>query len=453
MDPKLNVTSGSLLRLELPCDLQAVRPAVEACRRFLENQNLDENSVIACELALAEACNNAVEYADEAGQTHPVQVQILWTDDALELQVLDHAPGFEWPTSVMLPGTASEHGRGLFIIQSLMDEVSYLKGADANCLLLRKWLMTGAGKDPGGPETQVDWLPSHGYAASNNREGTPVHDPLNSSPRPSLEHYLVAHELQIARNIQQSLLPQALPSLPGLALSGYCLSAREVGGDFYDILPLANDNVLLVVADVMGKGVPAALFAATFRTLVRTMADLATRPAELLSRINRLMFSELSGVDMFITAQLALVQTHESRLVIASAGHCPVLCANEQGESCMISPEGMPLGILREAIYKEDTLALHDGSRVVFYTDGLIETRNPRGEFLGQAKLMQWLCEGVSLGLPAPELKEMFLAGLQQFQGSTPPTDDQTLLILEQKAARTNGAEVPLREALQLQVP
>ena len=83
---------------------------------------------------------------------------------------------------------------------------------------------------------------------------------------------------------------------------------------------------------------------------------------------------------MFITAQLALVQTNEPRLIIASAGHCPVLFANEQGENRTISPEGMPLGILREAIYKEETLALHSGARVVFYTDGLIETRNPKGE-------------------------------------------------------------------------
>src|SRR5205823_14500765 len=84
---------------------------------------------------------------------------------------------------------------------------------------------------------------------------------------------LLAHELEIARKIQHSLLPKTFPALPGFGLSGVCLSARQVGGDFYDVLPISSDTVLLVVADVMGKGVPAALFAATLRTLLRTRSE------------------------------------------------------------------------------------------------------------------------------------------------------------------------------------
>src|SRR6185503_15833404 len=126
---------------------------------------------------------------------------------------------------------------------------------------------------------------------------------------------------EIARNIQQSLLPKAFPALSGYELAGFCRSARQVGGDFYDVLPLGEDLVLLVVADVMGKGVPAALFAATLRTLVRTTAEWTQRPSELLARINRLMFDELSSVDMFITAQLVLVDTRQKQLTVAAAGH------------------------------------------------------------------------------------------------------------------------------------
>src|SRR5213078_2814923 len=128
-----------------------------------------------------------------------------------------------------------------------------------------------------------------------------------------------ARELDIARNIQQSLLPKTFPSLPGFGLAGFCLSARQVGGDFFDVLPLSSHSALLVVADVMGKGVPAALFAATLRTLIRAMAEWTHRPGELLARVNRLMYDELSGVDMFITAQLALADTRQGRLIVASA--------------------------------------------------------------------------------------------------------------------------------------
>lgn len=438
-DPLTN-SPGSAFRLELPCEIQAVRPAIEQCRQFLDQHGVDAETALSCELALAEACNNAVEYASVESQ--PISVFLAWLGDTLEIQVTDHALGFEWPKEITLPDPTAEHGRGLYIIEQLMDDVAYFKGPKENCLRLRKRIALPSPQDP---------LAGNSGIALDSAV-PPDQRPL-SRTQVNLERYLLAHELQIARNIQQSLLPQVLPTLPGFGLSGYCLSAREVGGDFYDILPLANENILLVVADVMGKGVPAALFAATFRTLVRTMSELASRPAELLSRINRLMFNELSGVDMFITAQLALVQTHEARLIIASAGHCPVLFVNEEGDNRTISPEGMPLGILREAIYKEETIPLHSGARVAFYTDGLIETRNPKGEFLGQAKLMEWLKEGATLGLNAQEIKDRFLAGLQQFQGATLPTDDQTLLILQQQASVPNSPIAPPADAPLVQVP
>src|SRR5437016_5163851 len=114
------------------------------------------------------------------------------------------------------------------------------------------------------------------------------------------------NELEIARKIQESLLPKSFPTLPGFSLSGYCRTARHVGGDFYDVIALPGKSALLVMADVMGKGVPAALFAAILRTLIRTGAELAVRPLDLLARLNRQMYEELSGVDMFITVQVAL---------------------------------------------------------------------------------------------------------------------------------------------------
>src|SRR5207244_13408913 len=104
------------------------------------------------------------------------------------------------------------------------------------------------------------------------------------------------------------------PPLTGFGLAGYCESARQVGGDFYDVVKLSDHSLLMVIADVMGKGIPAAMFAATLRSLLRALPELTHQPSELLSRVNRLLFDELSEVDMFITAQLVYVDASQRRL-------------------------------------------------------------------------------------------------------------------------------------------
>src|SRR2546423_5307124 len=211
--------------------------------------------------------------------------------------------------------------------------------------------------------------------------------------RRELDLQITARELEIARNIQESLLPRYFPPIPGFGLAGFCLSARHVGGDFYDVFEVARGRVLLVVADVMGKGIPAALFAATLHTLTRTMSEWTHEPAELLGRINRQMFEELSAVDMFITAQLVLLDTEKHSLTVASAGHCPLLIATKSGSTIACAPDGVPLGILPQAIFREQTIDLEDCSCALLYTDGLTEARNTHGEFFGEPRLENWLRE------------------------------------------------------------
>jgi serine phosphatase RsbU (regulator of sigma subunit) len=245
-----------------------------------------------------------------------------------------------------------------------------------------------------------------------------------------VDRRLSAHELEIARNIQQSLLPTAFPALPGFGVAGYCISAREVGGDFYDVIPLSGQRALLVVADVMGKGVPAALFAATLRTLIRTMTEWTQRPSELLARINRLLFEELSSVDMFITVQIAMIDGRMRRLMVANAGHCPLLFCNLSGGHSWIAPEGMPLGILPDGTFLDELVSLEDCSALMLYTDGLTEARNQQGEFYGQERLGAWL-KAQTPGRPgASELSAAFKLEMRDFQANGPINDDQTVLIL-----------------------
>jgi serine phosphatase RsbU (regulator of sigma subunit) len=219
--------------------------------------------------------------------------------------------------------------------------------------------------------------------------------------------------------------------LSGYGLAGFCESAHQVGGDFYDVIKINDDALLLIIADVMGKGIPAAMFAAILRSLLRAVPEWMNQPAALLARVNRLLFEELSGVDMFITAQLVYVDSRNRRITAASAGHCPVLLSvDTEGNVKSISPEGLPLGILPDTSFSNQTEPLPRNSRILLYTDGLTEARNAEGEFFGQERLIKWFKRSAQARKGAEELKDDLAAELLAFQSSSVLNDDQTFLIM-----------------------
>src|SRR5262249_15023777 len=156
----------------------------------------------------------------------------------------------------------------------------------------------------------------------------------------------------------------------GFRLAGNWESARQVGGDFYDAFTLDDHSLLLVVADVMGKGVPAAIFATITRSLLRAMSVRSHHPAKLLKRLNELLYAELSSVGMFITAQLVFIDLRRRQIVAASAGHCPVLVLSG-GTVRALNVTGTPLGILPDATYRQATATLAQPGGLLLYTDGL----------------------------------------------------------------------------------
>jgi serine phosphatase RsbU (regulator of sigma subunit)/anti-sigma regulatory factor (Ser/Thr protein kinase) len=460
----------------IPCHIDAVRDAVSGAGRFLRQHGANDEEVTGCELAIAEACNNAVLYVTEEQRSFPIGLQISRQPDCVEVQVIDHTPGFEWPKTLALPDSDVEHGRGLFIIRRVMDSACYLRGAEENRLIMRKRLVHTVGDrttsrteenqrySRSGPENSANSAPERGTAipqpdgparnAARPEDGK-VADPVDQIQqqltlsqhvittmagelcqqiitsriqKEDLDNRLLARELEIARNIQQSLLPKTFPSVPGFSIGGYCVSARQVGGDFYDVLPLADGTALLAVADVMGKGVPAALFAATLRTLLRTTAEWTHSPAEILARVNRLMHDELSAVDMFITAQLLLVNC--DHMTVASAGHCPLLCIDNDGDGQVFSPDGMPLGIVRDYVYEEQTIPLENVTCALLYTDGLTEARNADGALFGQQRLLDWLKKGMTHQHSPDQFTRTFLEEMALFQSHDSLKDDQTFLVL-----------------------
>jgi serine phosphatase RsbU (regulator of sigma subunit) len=259
----------------------------------------------------------------------------------------------------------------------------------------------------------------------------------------ALEVQAVEHDLEVARQIQRSLLPKSFPELPGFEAGGFCQSARQVGGDFYDVIPLRGGATLFVISDAMGKGVPAAMLTATFRALLRSLIHLTSSPGDLLARINRLMFDELSGVDMFITVQLAALEPRERRLTVASVGHCPLLLWNNDSGTDLISPEGVPLGIMPEAVFVETVVLLQPGAALLLYTDGVTDVRNREGHFFTQQRLEDWLYRNMRAKLTALQLKEKLLQELAVFQSSAAAGDDQTFIILVSSKDDSGTQEQP----------
>jgi anti-sigma regulatory factor (Ser/Thr protein kinase) len=404
--------SGVSFRVALACNLAEVRPATLAVRGFLERQQVPEADLASCELALAEACNNAIQHAPESAWHCPVEVQVICDGGKIELRVTDHTAGFDWPNHAELPALDSERGRGVYFIQHLMDEAAYLRGADANCLVMSK-----AAK-----------LPRRGHlgAIAEANECWPTSSYNTASPE--VEQKL---SLKIAEDIQRSLLPRDLPVIPGFSLAGYCKSARPIGGDFYDVVPLKDGSLLLVIVDVMGHGVPSALFAAEFHSLARVMPEWVSKPCEVLARANQLMFDELAAVDMFVTAQVAFFDPRCRQLRLANAGHCPALLANSKGQIRQIAPEGMPLGLLRDCPFEDEIVEIEPNSKLLLFTDGVIDTENPIGDRFGLERLQNWLGHSSRRRQSKGETLKFDLASdLARFQGSASLCDDQTFLLL-----------------------
>lgn len=238
-------------------------------------------------------------------------------------------------------------------------------------------------------------------------------------------------ELQRARRVQQFMLPTTLPKIPGLSLAGICVNAGHLGGDFYDIIELEDKRILITVADVMGKGAPASLMAATLRGQIRGMANYVPEPAEILARINDDMTGELGRVDAFITAQIVLIEPWGRTMKIANAGHCPPMIVDSHGEVALVATDGFPLGIMPDIDYGQEQIEV-DFHRMLLYTDGVTESRNPQGELFGAERLVNWLRQTASSHSSPQDLVKDLQMTIQAFQLSMVPEDDQTVLLITQ---------------------
>ena len=234
-------------------------------------------------------------------------------------------------------------------------------------------------------------------------------------------------EVQLARQIQQTFLPESLPELPGWELAARWKPARQVGGDFYDVFELPDNKLGLFIADVSDKGVPAALFMALTRTLVHAAVIETDSPADALRRVNDLLVPDTKQ-GMFVTAFYAVLDINTNELTFVNAGHNPPLLVRSDCSQEYLTRTGVALGAAENMRYDQKTISMGNGDSLLFYTDGLTESYNIDGEFYGEDQLENALKENQCSS--ANELADIVEKSLLDFVGDMPPADDLTMLVL-----------------------
>jgi phosphoserine phosphatase RsbU/P len=234
-------------------------------------------------------------------------------------------------------------------------------------------------------------------------------------------------EVQLARQIQQTFIPETLPQYSNWELAARWKTARQVGGDFYDVFELSNKRLGLFIADVADKGVPAALFMALTRTLVRAAVLENTSPADALCRVNELLLPDTKQ-GMFVTAVYAVLDMNTHELTYVNAGHNPPLWIKCDGVVERLTRTGVALGASEEAKYTERVIRFDVADSLLLYTDGLTESFNMDGEFFGEERLLEAL--QANLCSTAAELMDVVEGALLNFVKDMPPADDLTMLVL-----------------------
>lgn len=268
-----------------------------------------------------------------------------------------------------------------------------------------------------------------GLANSFNKMASDLKGYMEELRRSTAEKERIEKELEIARGIQQSFLPEFPPQVEGVELSALSVPAWEVGGDFYDFIPIGGDRWGLVVADVSGKGVPAALFMALSRILVRANAVGDITVSEAIRRTNDLIV-ESDRSSMFVTLFYGVLDPKRRTLTYVSAGHNPALMVpGYGGDTIMLRAKGIALGVIPDIELEEKEISLEKGDIIVLYTDGVTEAINDKEEQFGQHRLTT-IAEQTH-NLPASEIAKRIQQEVIEFSQGQPQFDDITVVILK----------------------
>lgn len=246
--------------------------------------------------------------------------------------------------------------------------------------------------------------------------------------RVAVEKGRLERELQMAREIQQGLLPHRLPIAPGYEIAPHWQAAREVAGDFYDLFTLPNNAFGVVIADVSDKGAPAALFMAVARTLIRSYANAGQSPLETLSLTNDMILEDAEGGGMFVTVYHSHFEPG-GRCTNVNAGHNPPLLYRHATKQVQFMPRGgRAIGWFPNNPLTELEVQMQPGDVIVYYTDGLTDAENRAGDYFGERRLAQVLIE--TGGQSADAVAKHILDSVDLFCEGNPPFDDLTFVVV-----------------------
>lgn len=246
--------------------------------------------------------------------------------------------------------------------------------------------------------------------------------------RESAEREKLAQELRVAHSIQASLIPSGSPQIPGCQVASYWQAARDVSGDFYDFIHLASGMWGIVIADVADKGMPAAIFMAVSRTILRAVAHNRTSPAETLKRVNELLFND-TQTDLFVTIFYAVWDPVAETLTYANAGHNPPILLRSNGRESLLRTQGMALGVLEKIDIGEKQVRIAAEDVVVFYTDGVTEAMNEDYDEFGMERL-RLTVKAARRQAPAGIIAAI-TQNIQDHAGGTPQFDDVTMVVIK----------------------
>lgn len=247
------------------------------------------------------------------------------------------------------------------------------------------------------------------------------------------ERELAQQEMKLAREIQQSLLPRIMPEIPGYQIFGVSVPAAEVGGDYFDVVPIGA-SWSCIIGDVSGKGVPAAMIMSIVRSLIHTYSEICSDPKEIMRRVNRKLTPDLEA-EMFVTMASFTFDPVTHRVSIVRAGHEPLFLARADGTFERLQPSGTAMGLTDVTVF-EDVLeplqiSLESGDVMVMFTDGITEAQNRAREELGYDRLAAWVREHAQKS--APDMVRTLVRAVQSFSDNAPPMDDITLLVIRRE--------------------
>jgi serine phosphatase RsbU (regulator of sigma subunit) len=241
------------------------------------------------------------------------------------------------------------------------------------------------------------------------------------------EQERLTHELELARDIQTKLIPTDLPAIPGWELVAFWRSAQEVAGDFYDFIEVSPHQLGIIIADVAGKGLPAALYMTLTRSLLRATAPGQTDPRAVLTRVNQLLVPDTQG-GRFVSVFYAILNIETGRLTFTNAGHNPPLLLRAAGQSERLHVPGLVLGVLPDIELDTGQVHLSSGDGILFYTDGVTEVFGAAEEIFGEERLKALVQEHWAQGPQA--VVTAIQQAIRDFSATALPSDDFTLLVL-----------------------